>query len=121
MSVCAVQGGLRRYLKRARITKSRVTIHTLRHSHATHLLEAGVPLTVLQKQLGHENITTTLRYVHLSREAQVDWAQSMIDWPAERAQAIADAENIDAKKIMRRYIEILREAGHEFPVAYALD
>ncbi|MCK5806178.1 MAG: tyrosine-type recombinase/integrase [Lentisphaeria bacterium] len=75
MSICTVQGGLRRYLKRAGVTKSRVSIHTLRHSYATHLLEAGVPLTVLQKQLGHENITTTLRYVHLSREAQVDSAQ----------------------------------------------
>ena len=75
MSVCAVQGGLRRCLKRAGITKSRVTIHTLRHAYATHLLEAGVPLPVLQKQLGHENITTTLRYVHLSREPQVDSAQ----------------------------------------------
>jgi len=74
MSVCAVQGGLRRYLKRAGITKSRVTIHSLRHSYATHLLEAGVPLTVLQQQLGHEKIETTLRYVHLSKAAQIDSA-----------------------------------------------
>ena len=74
MSVTAVQGGLRRYLKRAGITKYRVTIHTLRHSYATHLLEAGVPLTVLQRLLGHEKIETTLRYIHLSREAQVDSA-----------------------------------------------
>ena len=74
MSVSAVQGGLRRYLKRAGINKSRVTIHTLRHSYATHLLEAGVPLTVLQRLLGHEKIETTLRYVHLSKEAQVDSA-----------------------------------------------
>jgi site-specific recombinase XerD len=49
-------------------------LHTLRHSYATHLLEAGVPLTVLQQQLGHKDIETTLRYVHLSREAQVDSA-----------------------------------------------
>jgi integrase len=74
MSVCALQGGMRRYLKRAGITKSRVTIHTLRHSYATHLLEAGVPLTVLQRLLGHEKIETTLRYVHLSTEARVDSA-----------------------------------------------
>lgn len=72
MSVIAVQGGLRRHLKRAGITKSRVTIHSLRHAYATHLLEGGVPLTVLQQQLGHNDIKTTLRYVHLSKEAQVD-------------------------------------------------
>lgn len=72
MSITAVQGGMRRYLKRAGITKSRVSIHTLRHSYATHLLEAGVSLTVLQRLLGHEKIETTLRYIHLSREAQVD-------------------------------------------------
>lgn len=74
MSVVAVQGGLRRHLKRAGITKSHITIHSLRHSYATHLLEAGVPLTVLQQQLGHNDIKTTLRYVHLSKEAQVDSA-----------------------------------------------
>lgn len=74
MSVCAVQGGMRRQLKRAGITKSHVTIHSLRHSYATHLLEAGVPLTVLQKLLGHADVKTTLRYVHLSKEAQVDSA-----------------------------------------------
>ncbi len=78
MSVTAVQGGLRRHLKRAVITKARVSIHTLRHSYATHLLDAGVPLTVLQQQLGHENVETTFRYVHLSKTAQVD-AAGIID------------------------------------------
>jgi len=72
MSVPAVQGAMRRTVKRAGITKSRVTIHSLRHAYATHLLEANVPLTVLQRQLGHRKIETTLRYVHLSQPAQVD-------------------------------------------------
>lgn len=72
MSVPTVQNGMKRHLKPAGITKSRVTIHSLRHAYATHLLEAGVPLTVLQHQLGHRKIETTLRYVHLSKEAEVD-------------------------------------------------
>lgn len=39
-------------------------IHSLRHAYATHQLEAGLPVHVLQRQLGHRNIHSTLRYVH---------------------------------------------------------
>jgi len=72
MSAGTFQAGMRRIREAAGITKAQVTIHSLRHSYATHLLEAGIPLTVLQKQLGHKNIETTLRYVHLSVPAQID-------------------------------------------------
>lgn len=72
MSISSVQNGLKRHLKPAGITKANATVHTLRHSYATHALEHGVPLTVLQSQLGHEKVETTLRYVHLSKPAQVD-------------------------------------------------
>ncbi len=75
-----------------------------------------------RERAGLENMRKTGGIItELSRQAQIDWAQSMIDWPAERAQAIVDAESIDAKKIMRRYVEILKEAGHKFPVNYPLD
>lgn len=50
---------------RAGITK-KVSLHTLRHSYASHLLSMGVNLLVIQKLLGHEDIRTTMVYLHIS-------------------------------------------------------
>jgi integrase/recombinase XerD len=51
--------------KKAEITK-KVTVHTLRHSYATHLLENGVDMRIIQGVLGHKSTKSTIRYTHLT-------------------------------------------------------
>src|SRR5208283_1756477 len=60
-----VQRICQRVVQRAGLRK-KATLHTLRHSYATHLLEAGVDVVTLQKLLGHSDLSTTARYLHLS-------------------------------------------------------
>lgn len=72
MAIDSVQGALRKARHAAGINKRRVTIHTLRHSYATHLLEAGVNIRVIQRYLGHAQLETTMVYLHLTQKGQED-------------------------------------------------
>lgn len=65
VSETTVQGALRRTVKRLKIAKH-VHPHTFRHSYATHLLEAGVPIRHVQQCLGHRSLVTTMIYLHVT-------------------------------------------------------
>ena len=68
MAITSVQGAFRRARYAAGITKRRVTVHTLRHCYATHLLEEGVNPRVVQKYMGHSSLETTMAYFHLTQK-----------------------------------------------------
>lgn len=78
MAKSSVQGAFRAAKHQAGITKRAVSVHTLRHAYATHLLEAGVNLRVIQKHMGHASLESTMVYLHLTRKGHED-AYALID------------------------------------------
>ena len=77
LGVSAVQQSFRLAVKKAGITKD-VSVHSLRHTYATHLLEEGVDIVTIKELLGHATIETTMMYLHVAKVNRVN-AHSPLD------------------------------------------
>jgi len=66
MARSAGQCAMRKILKQLPKSRKHATIHTQRHSYATHLIEAGVNLRIVQQYLGHASLVNTMIYLHVS-------------------------------------------------------
>jgi site-specific recombinase XerD len=80
LSVRAAQKVFEKALAKAGIQKAGVSIHSLRHTFATHLMENGTDIKYIQALLGHSSIRTTSRYTHVARR-DVLRIQSPLDSP----------------------------------------
>lgn len=69
VGISSLQAALKHAVDRSRIGK-KASVHTLRHSYATHLLESGVDLRIIQLYLGHKHIQSTVLYTHLTAEVR---------------------------------------------------
>ena len=79
MERSSVQKALSRVVQELEFQEA-ISVHSLRHSYATHLLEAGVNLRVIQQYLGHSSLNTTMVYLHLT--------------PASQEQAVSRIESL---------------------------
>jgi len=68
----SAQSGLRSAVRRAGLVGRKINLHCLRHSYATHLLEAGVSIKTVQEYLGHKTLQHTLIYLHLTTWGKED-------------------------------------------------
>jgi integrase/recombinase XerD len=72
MALDSAQGAFRKAKFAAGITKRRISVHSLRHCYATHLLEAGVNPRIIQRYMGHASLETTMIYFHLTQKGTED-------------------------------------------------
>jgi integrase len=88
-------------IKKAGLVELGATIHDLRHTYASWLIQSGVPLERVSELLGHKDLKTTQRYAHLAPVKSSDVEHALID-PARAVPAPAETSNVIAFPTRRR-------------------
>ena len=78
MTITSIQSVFKKVLKEKEINKRRVSVHSLRHSYASHLIELGVPLEHVRIFMGHSSLVTTAKYIHVTKSG-LDETQGKIN------------------------------------------
>jgi site-specific recombinase XerD len=82
MNPSGVQKAFRAARQESGLNKA-ASVHTLRHSYAPHLLEAGVDIRLIQEYLGHDSLATTYIYIHLTPQIQQEATETINQLMAE--------------------------------------
>lgn len=104
LSSATIQKACKLSVAQARITTP-ATPHTLRHSYATGMLEAGVDLLTISKLMGHSSFVTTMIYLHV-RQQHFDRVPSPIDWlPVRQCPKWAEPNPLQPSSIENTPVE----------------
>lgn len=98
MSPRSIEHLVQKALIKLGLASRHFTVHTLRHSFATHLLEAGTDLHTIKELLGHASVSTTLRYLHLSNAHLKTVVSPYDDLMQQKSQTGKPSRNAGSQK-----------------------
>jgi integrase/recombinase XerD len=105
LKTCAAESRLKKWAKSAGVYRKRFSLHSIRHSTATHLLENGADIRYVQELLGHESIQTTVKYTHWNFESLKKYYKSFHPRENEYYEEVDEEYRGKLDKLRRELVE----------------